>query len=222
MLTLSTDLGRHCLRDGRRPTHPRATSSPSPGALLDAEGLEPLTLREIARRGGLSHGAPLRHFRPSRALLAQVAAQGFRELMASIDAATADRRLAGHRAGAAGGRGPRLRPIRARQPRRLRAHVPPRSRRPERCRLPRRRSGSVRPAARTRAGRAVGWLPTRTSPPPTWPSVVWATVHGLAQLHIQGALEGPGGTALDPALDAMSAVLFGVRPAPNSRRRILR
>ena len=30
--------------------------------LLDADGLEPLTLREIARRGGLSHGAPLRHF----------------------------------------------------------------------------------------------------------------------------------------------------------------
>ena len=37
--------------------------------LLDAEGLEPLTLREIARRGGLSHGAPLRHFPSLAALL---------------------------------------------------------------------------------------------------------------------------------------------------------
>ena len=57
--------------------------------LLDADGLEPLTLREIARRGGLSHGAPLRHFPSLATLLAAVAAQGFRELFASVEAAVA-------------------------------------------------------------------------------------------------------------------------------------
>ena len=41
--------------------------------LLDDDGLEPLTLREIARRGGLSHGAPLRHFPSLATLLAAVA-----------------------------------------------------------------------------------------------------------------------------------------------------
>ena len=31
-------------------------------AMLDEQGLEGLTLRAIARRAGVSHGAPLRHF----------------------------------------------------------------------------------------------------------------------------------------------------------------
>ncbi len=38
------------------------------------------TLREVARRAGVSHNAPYRHFRDKNALLAAVAAQGFREL----------------------------------------------------------------------------------------------------------------------------------------------
>ena len=58
--------------------------------LLDAEGLEPLTLREIARRAGVSHGAPLRHFPSLAALMAAVAAGGFRDLITSVDAAVAE------------------------------------------------------------------------------------------------------------------------------------
>ncbi len=54
---------------------------------LDAEGLDGIGLREIARRAGVSHGAPLRHFPALSALLAAVAAVGFRDLMASVDAA---------------------------------------------------------------------------------------------------------------------------------------
>jgi len=54
---------------------------------LDAEGLDGIGLREIARRAGVSHGAPLRHFPTLGALLAAVAAVGFRDLMASVDAA---------------------------------------------------------------------------------------------------------------------------------------
>jgi AcrR family transcriptional regulator len=38
------------------------------------------TLREVARRAGVSHNAPYRHFRDKDALLSAVAAQGFREL----------------------------------------------------------------------------------------------------------------------------------------------
>jgi AcrR family transcriptional regulator len=43
-------------------------------------GSAAFTLREVARRAGVSHNAPYRHFRDKDALLAAVAAQGFREL----------------------------------------------------------------------------------------------------------------------------------------------
>jgi AcrR family transcriptional regulator len=58
-------------------------------AMLDEQGFEGLTLRAIARRAGVSHGAPLRHFPTLAALLSAVAAQGFRELIAAVDAQTA-------------------------------------------------------------------------------------------------------------------------------------
>jgi AcrR family transcriptional regulator len=46
------------------------------------------TLREVARRAGVSHNAPYRHFPDREDLLAAVAAQGFRELnQAMLDAA---------------------------------------------------------------------------------------------------------------------------------------
>src|SRR5579863_6646587 len=38
------------------------------------------TLREVARRAGVSHNAPYRHFRDKDALLAAVATEGYREL----------------------------------------------------------------------------------------------------------------------------------------------
>ena len=60
-------------------------------AYLDAEGVDGIGLREIARRAGVSHGAPLRHFPTLGALLAAVAAEGFRDLYASVDAAVRTR-----------------------------------------------------------------------------------------------------------------------------------
>jgi AcrR family transcriptional regulator len=56
-------------------------------AYLDAEGVDGIGLREIARRAGVSHGAPLRHFPTLGALLAAVAAEGFRDLHTSVDTA---------------------------------------------------------------------------------------------------------------------------------------
>jgi len=56
-------------------------------AHLDEHGLEGLTLRAIARRAGVSHGAPLRHFPGVDHLLAAVAAEGFHGLHASVGAA---------------------------------------------------------------------------------------------------------------------------------------
>jgi AcrR family transcriptional regulator len=47
------------------------------GKMLEKEGLEALTLRTLARRTGVSHAAPYRHFRRREALLAALAADGF-------------------------------------------------------------------------------------------------------------------------------------------------
>jgi AcrR family transcriptional regulator len=57
--------------------------------LLEQDGVAALTLREVARRAGVTHSAPLRHYRSFSRLLAEAAAAGFRELEAAVDAAAA-------------------------------------------------------------------------------------------------------------------------------------
>ncbi|MFI1761235.1 TetR/AcrR family transcriptional regulator [Streptomyces sp. NPDC020800] len=48
--------------------------------LVAAEGVQALTLREIARRAGVSHGAPRRHFPTHLELLSAIAQRGFADL----------------------------------------------------------------------------------------------------------------------------------------------
>ncbi|WP_330316421.1 TetR/AcrR family transcriptional regulator [Streptomyces platensis] len=48
--------------------------------LLTEEGVQALSLREIARRAGVSHGAPRRHFPTHLSLLSAIARQGFADL----------------------------------------------------------------------------------------------------------------------------------------------
>ncbi|WP_408647497.1 TetR/AcrR family transcriptional regulator [Streptomyces geranii] len=50
--------------------------------LVTAEGIDALTLREIARRAGVSHGAPRRYFPTHLELLSAIARRGFTELAA--------------------------------------------------------------------------------------------------------------------------------------------
>ncbi|MFF1380159.1 TetR/AcrR family transcriptional regulator [Streptomyces sp. NPDC058308] len=58
--------------------------------LLAAQGVQALTLREIARRAGVSHGAPRRHFPTHVALLSAIARRGFAELAAEAEKAAGD------------------------------------------------------------------------------------------------------------------------------------
>jgi len=53
-------------------------------ALIREIGPSTFTLREVARRAGVSHNAPYRHFRDKEELLAAVAAQGFDRLTDSM------------------------------------------------------------------------------------------------------------------------------------------
>ena len=65
--------------------------------LLAERGAEGLTLRECARRAGVSHAAPKHHFATLDDLLAEIAARGYEEFVARLGAA----------AGAAGEHTPR-------------------------------------------------------------------------------------------------------------------
>lgn len=49
-------------------------------ALIAEEGFGALSLREVARRAGVTHAAPYRHFADKEALLAAVAEEGFRSM----------------------------------------------------------------------------------------------------------------------------------------------
>jgi len=48
--------------------------------LVAKSGLDQFTLREVARRAGVSHNAPYRHFRDKDDLVAALAAEAFRQL----------------------------------------------------------------------------------------------------------------------------------------------
>ena len=61
----------------------RAAVLRAAGELLEKEGIAALTLREVARRAGVSHNAPYRHFPDHEALLAALAGEGFAMLGAA-------------------------------------------------------------------------------------------------------------------------------------------
>jgi AcrR family transcriptional regulator len=52
--------------------------------LISESGPQGFTLREVARRAGVSHNAPYRHFRDKDDLLAAVAAEGFARLTSAM------------------------------------------------------------------------------------------------------------------------------------------
>lgn len=54
-------------------------------AILREDGIEAFTLRECARRAGVSHAAPAHHFGDARGLLSACAAAGFERLADAIE-----------------------------------------------------------------------------------------------------------------------------------------
>lgn len=186
--------------------------------LLDAEGLEPLTLREIARRGGLSHGAPRRHFPSLAALMASVAAAGFRDLIACMDAAVAEAapdataldRLA------AAGRGYVRFATGSPGVFALMFH-PDRVDRDDRDYHEAGAAAFGQLVGLVEAAQREGFCPD--APSTRLASAIWAAVHGLSQLELQGVLGGPGGEELAPTLELMNELLLGTPTSTPTRRR---
>lgn len=55
--------------------------------LIEERGIAELSLRELARRAGVSHAAPAHHFGDRAGLLTAVATEGFRRFRAALEAA---------------------------------------------------------------------------------------------------------------------------------------
>jgi AcrR family transcriptional regulator len=181
--------------------------------VVAAEGLEGLTLRAIARRAGVSHGAPLRHFPTLASLLAAVAADGFARLVSTVDTHLAD---AEARAGSASAvPGPRRRLAVAGQAYVRFALDDPGvfsvTFRPERVDVndPDYQAQGMRAFGQlvdlVSAAQADGWHPDER--PEVMAAVVWSHVHGLATLMIHGALPGVVGEADIDRLPALSSLL---------------
>jgi AcrR family transcriptional regulator len=60
----------------------------SAARMVEREGVEGLSVREAARRAGVSHNAPYRHFRDRDALLTALAADGVARLLKELGGAS--------------------------------------------------------------------------------------------------------------------------------------
>lgn len=187
--------------------------------LLAERGVEGLSLREIARRAGVSHGAPARHFPGLANLLAHVAAQGFRNLHDAVAAAVAD--------------APAGSDAQARLRRSAHGYVRFAAEHPGQFGLMFREEHldptepalqAAGPAAFEQlvdlvaAAQAEGWHPGTDAR--VLAGSLWATVHGLATLWRQGVIQSTTGRhelaeLLEPTLDLL---LGPVSPEAEPRR----
>jgi AcrR family transcriptional regulator len=141
-------------------------------------------LREVARRAGVSHNAPYRHFRDKDDLLAAVAAQGFDQLTEAMKKAMAKGRTAAEQLRLAGRAYVQF-ALQSPQHIRVMFEGPrPAEPRPEYAEPARRAFQTLIDAIA--AGQAEGSLP-KGDPYPL-AVVAWSGVHGLAKLAIGGQL----------------------------------
>ena len=170
--------------------------------LLDRDGLEALSLRRIARRAGVSHGAPLRHYPSLAALLSEVAARGFRLLSETIDKSAAQLPSgAGPSARlAAAGRG--YVELAVARPGLFALMFRPEALDPQHAELVRASAEAFEQLVRlVRAAQDAGWRAEHDTR--LLAGCVWAAVHGLALLWAQGAFSvaaAASGATLDDAL----------------------
>ncbi|MFG1990033.1 TetR/AcrR family transcriptional regulator [Actinoplanes sp. NPDC048988] len=179
------------------------------GELLDSEGLGALSLREIARRAGVSHGAPRRHFPTHLELLSAIAREGFTDLAARAEAALAT--------------GPAV--PRARLGVLARVYLDFAVERRGRYELMFRHdileSGHLRlrekslPLFRLLTDLVAQAAPPSSSSPEIVAGALWASLHGLAELWNWGSLTLATG-ATDPGALLEAALTAHLGPAPEA------
>ncbi|WP_327072512.1 TetR/AcrR family transcriptional regulator [Kitasatospora purpeofusca] len=191
--------------------------------LLALEGVHALTLREIARQAGVSHGAPRRYFAAHAELLAAIAGHGFGELATALgldapSSASASASVSASVSAAA---------ARARLDNLARGYLAFAAERPgmfelmfrhdvlegsgaelRRTSLPlfeavTRLVAAIRPTAAAAAADGDGDGDGDEPPPTVVAAALWANLHGLAQLRAWGSLRlATGGDSVEPLLRA--------------------
>lgn len=168
-------------------------------ALLNDVGASGLSMREVARRAGVTHQAPYHHFGDRESILAELVAEGFRTL--GRDLAQANTLAAHNLRGAVMASGRAYIDFAQSNPGVFRVMF-----RPETCdpaRFP-----AVQAAGQAAQATLVELVSmvhgTQTSP--ALCMVYWAHVHGMASLLLDGSLgqECPAGPMRDTLLDEVS------------------
>jgi AcrR family transcriptional regulator len=174
-------------------------------AVLAERGVEGFTLRECARRAGVSHAAPAHHFGDVTGLLTALATLAFETFAASMREARAGRDAPADRLRAIG-----------------EGYLAFARRHPARFRLMFRRERLDRADARYRAAASAAFAELETAvrlaaeAPPKAPLDdaamaalihAWALVHGLSELLLNGQLEGVVGDDERLRLTLVPAVL---------------
>ncbi|MBN1607975.1 MAG: TetR/AcrR family transcriptional regulator [Polyangiaceae bacterium] len=171
--------------------------------LLAERGPRAVTLREVARRAGVSHSAPYRHFSDRSALLAAAAARCLAELGACLSSA---RRAAGASASA------QLEAM-------MRAYVDFAVSNPGRFRLmfgsdiQRKLAELHGPEAGAVVEQIADALASDSRPagsvadPQLWAQLAWATMHGLASFAVDAALAGARSSSTSDLLRAAARMI---------------
>ncbi|MFH8569977.1 TetR/AcrR family transcriptional regulator [Streptomyces sp. NPDC017993] len=172
--------------------------------LVNREGISALSLREIARRAGVSHGAPRRYFPTHLALLSAIARQGFAELTGEVGDALRDSQASpraqlmtlGHvyLGFALSHRG--MFELMFRHDLLRSDHLGLRE--------------TSLPLFHTLVDLVTRAQPTPDAPPPVVAGALWANLHGIAQLWGWGSLQLASGVAdVEPLLHAALAAHLG-------------
>jgi AcrR family transcriptional regulator len=138
------------------------------------EDISGLSLRAVARRAGVSHAAPYRHFPNHEALLVELAKEGYAELRGEIAGASAMRGFESDRVATIGA-----------------VYIRFVSRRPALARLmfgPQLPNRDNVPELRAEAD-AVGSEIGRALKDPAVGLAVWASIHGLAMLILENVID---------------------------------
>ncbi|RZU45964.1 TetR family transcriptional regulator [Streptomyces sp. BK022] len=182
------DLRAACLRAARE--------------LLEEDGSAGLSLRAVARRAGVSATAPYRHYADRDALVSAVAAEGYRELAEHLAAAHPEPRTPDELASVAV------------------AYVRFALDRPAMFRVmfaePCDPNSEERVAATAAISEYVRGIVRAVFPgvdPDALSTTVWALVHGLAFLHLDGKLDSSAPEVVDAQVRAAVQALFSASAA---------
>jgi AcrR family transcriptional regulator len=173
--------------------------------LLEESGEAALSLRAVARRAGVSPAAPYRHYADREALVSAVAAVGYRELAGRLAAAHPSPSTAEQLASAAV------------------AYVQFALDRPALFRImfsePCDRDNDERVAATAAVSQYLRDIVERAFPDAdaeALATAIWALVHGLAFLHLDGKLDTPTPSAVADRVTAAIQALLATDPRGGS------